>query len=95
MLTNEFDWPAALAELQKVSPLSEDRCAYPIAHALTGQRPAAEREALELESLSKKEYVPATIMASVWAALGERERTLLAVPAVSGRPVPRRRLRVE
>jgi len=48
-----------------------------------------------MESLSKKEYVPATIMASVWAALGERERTLLAVPAVSGRPVPRRRLQRE
>ena len=72
----------ALAELQKVSPLSEDRHTYPIVHALTGQRPEAEREARELEAFATKHYVPATILASVWAALGDKDRTFAALRRV-------------
>jgi len=69
----------ALAELQKISPVSENRFTHAIVHALTGQRPEAEREARELETLSTKEYVPATIMSSVWAALGDKDRTFAAL----------------
>lgn len=72
----------ALAELQKVSALSEDRYAHPIVHALGGERPEAEREARELEAFATTHYVPATIMASVWAALGDKDRTFAALRRV-------------
>jgi arylsulfatase A-like enzyme len=47
-----------------------------------GERPEAEREARELEAFATTHYVPATIMASVWAALGDKDRTFAALRRV-------------
>ena len=69
----------AEAEARKVSPAGENRQTIPIVLALTGRRQEAERLARELEALSREQYVPAAVLADVWAALGDRDKTFAAL----------------
>lgn len=69
----------ALEEAGKVSPAGENRNTLPIVLALVGRREEAKRLALELEDLSRKQYVPAAILADVWAALGDHDKALAAL----------------
>jgi serine/threonine-protein kinase len=69
----------ALAEASKVSRTGENRQTHPIVLALVGRREEAERLARELEECSRAQYVPAAVLADVWAALGDRDRTIAAL----------------
>jgi serine/threonine-protein kinase len=69
----------ALAELGKLKPAEENLDTRAIVHALVGSRLEAERLAGELEQLSRKKYVPNAVLAPVWAALGDREKTFASL----------------
>jgi serine/threonine-protein kinase len=69
----------ALAEIEKVSPNGEYRTTIPIVFAMAGRREEAERLARELEDLSTREYVPPSLLADVWVALGDREKAIAAL----------------
>jgi serine/threonine-protein kinase len=69
----------ALAAIAKVSPDGGHRYTRAVVFALVGRRQEAERVARELEDLSKKEYVPAAVLAPVWAALGDRDKAFAAL----------------
>jgi serine/threonine-protein kinase len=69
----------ALAEVEKVSPNGEYRTTIPIVFAMAGRREEAERLARELEDLSTREYVPPSLLADVWVALGDREKAIAAL----------------
>ena len=69
----------ALAELARVSPLAENRYTYAVVHALAGRRAEAEREARDLEAFAAEHYVPASLMAAVWGALGDKEKAFAAL----------------
>ena len=69
----------AQEEAGKVSPVGENRQTIPIVLALTGRREEGERLAHELEELSRKQYVPAAVLADVWAALGDRDKAIAAL----------------
>ncbi len=74
------DLPRALEELQKASkaeagipwPLAELGYAY----ALSGKKSDAENVLRELEGRSKRNYVPAYNIATVYVGLGEKEKAL-------------------
>ncbi len=72
----------ALAEIEKISPDGANRFGRAIVYARTGRRPEAERLARELEESSNKEYVPAAILAPVWAALGDKDKAFAALRRV-------------
>ena len=69
----------ALAEIEKVSPDGENRHTRPIVLARIGRREEAERLARGLEDLSSREYVPAAVLAPVWASLGDRDKAFAAL----------------
>jgi hypothetical protein len=64
----------ALAEIEKVSPVGGHRHTRAIVFALAGRRQEALRLAGELEDLSRRTYVPAAVIAPVWASLGDRDK---------------------
>jgi TolB-like protein/Flp pilus assembly protein TadD len=72
----------ALAEIEKVPTDGENRYVRAIVYARTGRRPEAERLAANLEELSAREYVPAMILALVWAALDDRDKAFAALRRV-------------
>jgi adenylate cyclase len=69
----------ALAEIEKVSPDGENRHTRPIVLARIGRRAEAERLARALEEVAGKEYVPAALLADVWASLGDRDKAFAAL----------------
>jgi tetratricopeptide (TPR) repeat protein len=69
----------AQEEATKVSPVGENRQTIPIVFALTGRKQEAERLARDLEELSRRQYVPAAVLADVWAALGDRDKAIAAL----------------
>jgi predicted nucleic acid-binding protein len=71
-----------LAELAKLKPVEENLDTRAFVQALAGNRTEALRLAGELEQLSRRRYVPSAVMAPVWAALGDREKTLAALKRV-------------
>jgi TolB-like protein/Flp pilus assembly protein TadD len=72
----------ALEEIGKVSPEGENRSSIAIVYAMTGRRQEAERIARELEETSKKEHVPAALLAPVWARLGDKDKAFAALRRV-------------
>jgi serine/threonine-protein kinase len=69
----------ALAELGKFKPAEENLDTRAVVQALAGSMTEAIRLAGELETASRKKYVPSAVLAPVWAALGDRERTLASL----------------
>jgi tetratricopeptide (TPR) repeat protein len=74
------DLPRALEELQKASKVAAD-IPWPLAelghaYALSGKKNDAENVLKDLESWSKRSYVPAYNVATVYVGLGEKEKAI-------------------
>jgi len=69
----------ASAAIERVSPGRENRAVRAVVYATAGRRTEAVELARELEAQSKREYVPAGVMAGVWASLGDKEKALAAL----------------
>ena len=89
-----------LAELDKLhtNESVEVEARRAIIYAMSGRRAEALRMARELEERSAREFLPSTILSSVWAAVGDRERAFAALEkacASPSRPVGLWRLKMD
>ncbi|MEO5629570.1 MAG: tetratricopeptide repeat protein, partial [Thermomonas sp.] len=74
------DYPHAISELRKAAEISQDSSQVLFllgkAYAEAGDRAAAERVLADLQQRRRAGYVPATSVAQVMLALGDREGAL-------------------